>query len=279
MMHYFITDPPYMRRVSRHVDVWGLGLLAVGMGAFQIMLDKGQEDGLVLLRLHRRRCSSSPIVGLTAFVVRELRTREPIVDFHLFRYATFTTGTFIGGVLGFVLFGSLVLLPLFMQQLLGFPARDRGALDLAARDRHRRVPADHRHRCSGGGGTRGILLMSGLVAGQRGVLRLRQPRSVGRGDRLPVAADHPGRRPGDGVHAADDDRDGPDPARVDGVCHGALQPDPQHGLEHGDLVRDHRAGAAIAVPPGAAGGRSDGVQPGGAAGDVVTRPDARGRRR
>ena len=125
MMYRFITDPPYMRRVSRHVDVWGLGLLAVGMGAFQIMLDKGQEadwfssDMIVALLV-------VAVAGLTAFVVRELRIREPIVDFHLFRLATFTTGTFIGGVLGFVLFGSLVLLPLFMQELLGFPAVTAG---------------------------------------------------------------------------------------------------------------------------------------------------------
>ena len=125
MMHYFITDPPYMRRVSRHIDVLGLGLLAIGMGAFQIMLDKGQEadwfasDLIVTLLV-------VAIVGLTSFVVRELRTREPIVDFYLFRHRTFSTGTFIGGVLGFVLFGSLVLLPLFMQELLGFSAMTAG---------------------------------------------------------------------------------------------------------------------------------------------------------
>ncbi len=125
MMHYLITDPPYMRRVSRHVDALGLGLLAVGMGCFQVMLDKGQEedwfasDMIVTLLV-------IVIVALTVFVVRELRTPEPVVDFHLFRYTTFTTGTFIGGVLGFVLFGSLVLLPLFMQQLLGFPALTAG---------------------------------------------------------------------------------------------------------------------------------------------------------
>ena len=125
MMHYFITDPPYIRRVSRHVDVIGLGLLAVGMGAFQIMLDKGQEDDWFASRFIVTLLVIT-LAGLTAFVVREFRTREPIVDFHLFRYATFTTGTFIGGVLGFVLFGSLVLLPLFMQELLGFPALTAG---------------------------------------------------------------------------------------------------------------------------------------------------------
>jgi DHA2 family multidrug resistance protein len=125
MMHYFITDPPYIRRVSRHVDVVGLALLAAGMGAFQIMLDKGQEDDWFSSRFIVTLLVIA-IVGLTAFVVRELRTREPIVDFRLFRFTTFTTGTFIGGVLGFVLFGSLVLLPLFMQELLGFSALTAG---------------------------------------------------------------------------------------------------------------------------------------------------------
>jgi DHA2 family multidrug resistance protein len=107
------------------VDVVGLALLAAGMGAFQIMLDKGQEDDWFSSRVIVALLAVT-VVGLTAFVVRELRTREPIVDFHLFRYTTFTTGTVIGGVLGFVLFGSLVLLPLFMQELLGFPALTAG---------------------------------------------------------------------------------------------------------------------------------------------------------
>jgi DHA2 family multidrug resistance protein len=65
-------------------------------------------------------------VGLTAFVVREMRTTEPLVDFHLLKYGTFSAGVFVGSVLGFVLFGSMVLLPLFMQQLLGFPAMTAG---------------------------------------------------------------------------------------------------------------------------------------------------------
>jgi len=125
MMHLFTTDPPYLRKVSKRVDVWGLGLLAVGMGSFQIMLDKGQEEDwfgshfIVTLAV-------IAAVGLAAFLIRELRTREPLVDFRLLKYRTFATGVFVGGVLGFVLFGSLVLLPLFMQQLLGFPAVTAG---------------------------------------------------------------------------------------------------------------------------------------------------------
>jgi len=125
MMHLFITDPPYLRRVSRGIDFFGFGLLAVGMGALQVLLDKGQQedwlgsDFIVSLAI-------VATIGLTVFVFRELLSREPIVDFRLLRYRTFATGVFIGAVLGFVLFGSVVLLPLFMQQLLGFSAVTAG---------------------------------------------------------------------------------------------------------------------------------------------------------
>ncbi len=125
MMHFFITDPPYLRKVSRHVDLWGLVLLAAGMGAFQIMLDKGQQEDWFASDFITTLAVIAA-VGLTAFTVRELRTREPLVDLRLLGYRTFATGVFVGGVLGFVLFGSLVLLPLFMQQLLGFPAVTAG---------------------------------------------------------------------------------------------------------------------------------------------------------
>ncbi len=125
MMHLFVSDPPYLRRVSRGLDVWGFGLLVVGMGAFQIMLDKGQEEDWFGSRMIVTLAVFAA-VGLTVFTIRELRTREPLVDFHLLRFRTFATGVFIGAVLGFVLFGSLVLLPLFMQELLGFPAETAG---------------------------------------------------------------------------------------------------------------------------------------------------------
>ena len=125
LMQFYVFDPPYLKRVTKRIDALGLSLLVVGMGAFQVMLDKGQEEDwfssnyIVALAV-------VAVVGLTTFVFRELRTPEPLVDFRLLKYRTFTTGVFIGAVLGFVLFGSLVLLPLFMQQLLGFSAMTAG---------------------------------------------------------------------------------------------------------------------------------------------------------
>ncbi len=125
MIYLYVFDPAYIRRASRRVDLWGLGMLALGMACFQIMLDKGQEEDwfsshlIVVLAI-------VAVVGLTAFVIRELSTPDPIVDFRLFRYRTFTAGVFVVTVLGFVLYGSLILIPLFMQELLGFTAETAG---------------------------------------------------------------------------------------------------------------------------------------------------------
>jgi DHA2 family multidrug resistance protein len=125
MMYLFVFDPPYFKRTAKSIDMWGLILLVVGMGAFQIMLDKGQEEDWFGSHLIVGLAVAA-VIGLTAFPIREVLIKEPLVDFRLFRYSTFTIGVFIGGVLGFVLFGSLVLLPLFMQELLGFPAVTAG---------------------------------------------------------------------------------------------------------------------------------------------------------
>ncbi|MGO8757610.1 MAG: DHA2 family efflux MFS transporter permease subunit [Terracidiphilus sp.] len=121
----YIYDPHYLRRVKMGVDAWGIGMLTVGMGALQIMLDKGQEKDwfgsnmiCVLFVV--------AIGGLAAFVIRELRAKEPIVHFKLLRSRTFASGVVLVTIMGFVLYGSLVLLPLFMQTLLGWSATTAG---------------------------------------------------------------------------------------------------------------------------------------------------------
>ena len=125
MMHFFVFDPPYFRRTSKKIDLLSLTLLVIGMGAFQIMLDKGQEEDWFGSNLIVGMAIVAAI-GLIAFPIRESLIKEPLVDFRLFKYSTFTIGVFVAGVLGFVLFGSMVLLPLFMQNLLGFPAATAG---------------------------------------------------------------------------------------------------------------------------------------------------------
>ena len=121
----YIFDPPYIRRTSTRIDYWGMGLLAVGIASLQVVFDKGQEDDwfgsdfIVAMMV-------LAAVFLIAFIVWELRTRDAVVHFRLFRYRTFLTGTSLSLILFFALYGSIVLLPLFMQELLDFPAVTAG---------------------------------------------------------------------------------------------------------------------------------------------------------
>jgi MFS transporter, DHA2 family, multidrug resistance protein len=125
MISLFVYDPPYIRRESLRVDFWGLGMLAVGMGALQIMLDKGQEDDWFGSHFIVSLAVLAGIM-LPAFVVRELSIDQPIVRFRLLRYRNFGAGIGLVTIQGFVLYGSLVLLPLFMQTLLGWTAVTAG---------------------------------------------------------------------------------------------------------------------------------------------------------
>jgi DHA2 family multidrug resistance protein len=125
----FIFDPHYLRKESKGIDYWGIGLLVVGMGALQIMLDKGQEDDwfgshfIVILAV-------LAVIGLGGLIVRELKAEHPIIDLSVFRYRSYAIGTFIMTVVGFVLYGSTVLLPLLMQELLGYTATHAGITNL-----------------------------------------------------------------------------------------------------------------------------------------------------
>ncbi len=126
----FIFDPPYLRhRQKRGIDYWGIGLLVVGIGALQIMLDKGQEDDwfgshfIVILTV-------LAVVGIGGLIIRELTAEHPILDLTIFKFRSYAIGTFLMTVIGFVLYGSTVLLPLLMQVLLGYTATYAGITNL-----------------------------------------------------------------------------------------------------------------------------------------------------
>lgn len=125
LVRAYVFDPAYIRRRSNRIDYWGMGLLAIGIASLQVMFDKGQEDDWFGSRFIITMAIIAA-VGLISFVIWELRTREPVVHFNLFRYRTFATGTSLSMILFFGLYGSIVLLPLFMQTLLGFPAVTAG---------------------------------------------------------------------------------------------------------------------------------------------------------
>jgi len=125
MTRAFIFDPPYLKGTKRSVDGVGIGLLAVGIGCLQFLLDKGQQEDWFDSNLIRVLAVAS-ISALTLFVIHALLAREPVLDLRVLKDRTYSTGVFLMTVLGFVLFGSLVMLPLFLQTVLGYPAMQAG---------------------------------------------------------------------------------------------------------------------------------------------------------
>jgi DHA2 family multidrug resistance protein len=122
----FIEDPPYIRRkLTGAIDYLGFSLMALWLGSLQLVLDKGQESDWFGATWIRWTAFLS-IAAFFGFLVRELRTRDPIVQLHVLRNRNFVTGTLITAMFGFVLYGVTAMLPLFLQTLLGYPALDSG---------------------------------------------------------------------------------------------------------------------------------------------------------
>jgi MFS transporter, DHA2 family, multidrug resistance protein len=123
-----IQDPPYLKRrklSETRIDYVGLGLVALGLGTLQVVLDKGQREDwfeshfiLVLTVISA--------AALIFVIFWEWNHKDPIIDLHLFRERTFATANFLMFMLGFALLGSTLLLPLFMQTLLGYTAERAG---------------------------------------------------------------------------------------------------------------------------------------------------------
>lgn len=127
-----IADPPEQvaARKARlksglRVDYIGFALLVIGMCALQVVLDKGQEDDWWASSLITDLAITAAVT-LATFVVWELRSADPLVDLRLLRNRNFAVGNLLMFMLGFILLGSTVLLPLFVQTLLGYTATDAG---------------------------------------------------------------------------------------------------------------------------------------------------------
>src|SRR6202166_116134 len=121
LTNFLVSDPPYMKRIKLsdgfRIDYIGLGLISLGLGSLQIILDKGQrEDWLsskfivvffVLM-----------LIGIIAGIFWELREKEPVVDLRMLKDRNFAIATAAMFFLGFVLYSTTVLIPQLLQQLL-----------------------------------------------------------------------------------------------------------------------------------------------------------------
>ncbi len=115
----FIIDPPYMKRMKMKIDYWGLFFLALGLGCLQIVLDKGEREdwfasGFIIW------LSIISAVCLTLFLIIEFFAEHPVMNLRTFKNITFSTGNIIMFFAFFNLFGSIVLLPIYLQTLMGY---------------------------------------------------------------------------------------------------------------------------------------------------------------
>ena len=123
-----VEDPPYLAEIRKRkegIDYWGLGLLIVSIGALQIMLDKGQEDDWFGSRFIITLCVVA-IVGLTLFFWRELSIEHPVLDLRLFARRNVGMTQLVMFMVGVALYSSTVLIPQFLQEIMGYSARQAG---------------------------------------------------------------------------------------------------------------------------------------------------------
>jgi DHA2 family multidrug resistance protein len=128
LIHRLVEDPPWQLRLARggiRIDYVGVALLVLGVGALQVMLDKGQEldwfgsPFIVTLAV-------LAAVGLVSLGVWEWFRKDPIIDIRLFRNRNFLSANVMMFVAGIMMFSSLVMMPQYLQLLMGYSAQTAG---------------------------------------------------------------------------------------------------------------------------------------------------------
>jgi MFS transporter, DHA2 family, multidrug resistance protein len=128
LVRRFVEDPPYLSRLKSagvKLDYVGIALLTLGIGALQVLLDKGQEDDWFGSRFITTLVVVAT-VGLISLVIWEWFQKAPIIDVRMFKNFNFASSNLMMFTLGILLFSSLVLMPQFLQTLLGYTSQLAG---------------------------------------------------------------------------------------------------------------------------------------------------------
>jgi MFS transporter, DHA2 family, multidrug resistance protein len=128
LVRRFVEDPPYLKRLKGagvKLDYVGIALLTVGVGSLQILLDKGQEDDWFGSHFITTLVVLSAVC-LISLVVWEWFEKAPIIDVRMFKNFNFASASLMLFMLGILLFSSLVLMPQFLQTLLGYTSELAG---------------------------------------------------------------------------------------------------------------------------------------------------------
>jgi MFS family permease len=129
LTYLFVHNSKHKRSLAGGVDFIGIGFLAIGLGALQTVLEKGNHEGwfessfITWLTI-------AAVVSLVSFVIWELRTPHPAVNLRILKNPTFAAGTIFATVVGFGLFGGTFVLPVFLQQIRHYTAQQTGLIML-----------------------------------------------------------------------------------------------------------------------------------------------------
>ena len=128
LVRRFVEDPPYLRRLRSagvKLDYIGIALLTLGIGSLQVLLDKGQEDDWFGSRFITTLIVTATVC-LIALVIWEWFQKTPIIDVRMFKSFNFASANLMMFMLGILLFSSLVLMPQFLQTLIGYTSELAG---------------------------------------------------------------------------------------------------------------------------------------------------------
>jgi MFS transporter, DHA2 family, multidrug resistance protein len=134
LTNHFVQDPPYLKeemekrrrgRRGLNIDYIGIGLIALGIGCLQVVLDKGQEDDWFASHFIAT-LSVISLTSIVALVIWELRHKSPVIELRLLKNFNFAAACVMIFVLGVALYAATALVPLFVQELAGYTAELAG---------------------------------------------------------------------------------------------------------------------------------------------------------
>jgi DHA2 family multidrug resistance protein len=122
LIQQFIHDPPWIRNARPpRLDLIGFGFMSLWLGCQEVLLDKGQEEDWFGSRFIIVMAVLA-VIGLVVFLVRELTVKQPFVDLRVMKNYNFTLGVTLMFLAGIALYGVTVIVPLFLQSLMGYTA-------------------------------------------------------------------------------------------------------------------------------------------------------------
>ena len=128
MVYTYVHDAAHQAR-AKSIDVAGIVFLATGVGSLQWMLERGERYDWFESRFVTTLCVVS-VVSFILLLWRELTAKEPVINFRVFKSRQLAAGVSIAAFLGLALYGSIFVLPVFLQQLHGFTANQTGLVIL-----------------------------------------------------------------------------------------------------------------------------------------------------